>query len=144
MFKLPEDVELDLQKKYQDVKVREFVNSLFQAIINKATQDGSCSIREFGKFIAFVTDSSRIGKHVLRFKFKVTPALNDKIKNDEYLIKNLPIKAKNPFTKKNEENCLSKKDQRDANFIAQKHASILGKERTLEKIKQEEMQGYGK
>ena len=139
MFKLPEDVEIELKKKYPDVPIKNFINSLFQLIINKSTQDGSCSIREFGKFISFVTKSSRIGKDVIRFKFKVTPALNDKIKYDEYLIKNLPVKAKNLFNKKNEENCLLKKEQRDANFIAQKYASILGKERTIEKVKQEEI-----
>lgn len=141
MFKLPEDVENDLKLKYPNFPVRNFVNSLFQSIIEKSTSDGSCGIRELGKFLSFVTYSSRLGKDVIRFKFKVTPALNEKIRTDEYLIKNLPIKAKNPFSKKNEESCISRREQRDANFVAQKEASILGKEKTSERITKDIING---
>lgn len=136
MFKIPEDIEIELKSKFPNVQIKDFINSLFRLIIEKTTSDGSCSIREFGKFISFVTTSSRLGKEVIRFKFKVTPALNDKIKMDEYLIKNLPIKAKNIFPEKNKKNCESyeKKQQRAINSAAQKAAGILGKEKTYEKI----------
>jgi len=141
MYKISEDIEKDLEKKYPNVPVRNFINSLIQLIIDKTTSDGACSIREFGKFISFATYSTRNKKNVLRFKFKPTPVFNNKIKYDEFLIRNHPVKAKNQFTETNMENCLRKKDIRDSNFIASQEASKIGKEMTFDKLRQNIING---
>ena len=130
MFKLPLDLEAELQKKFQNAHISTLVQYIFQAILEKALKDGSCSIREFGKFITFRTRSNKTGQDVIRFKFKLSNTLNNKLKIDKYLLNNMPVKATSVFTTQQEQNTKNKKLQQKANITAQKEAEKLGKEKT--------------
>ncbi|HQF36719.1 MAG TPA: hypothetical protein PLL26_03730 [Candidatus Dojkabacteria bacterium] len=130
MFKLPLDVEMDLQKKFQNAHIPTLVQYIFQAILEKTLKDGSCSVREFGKFITFRTRSNKIGQDVIRFKFKISNTLSNKLKTDQYLLDNMPVKAPTVFTTEHEEKTKNKKEQQKLNITAQKTAEKLGKEKT--------------
>mgnify|MGYP001766179019 CR=1 FL=1 len=134
MFKLPEDVELDLQKKFPNAHIPTIAQFVFQSILDKALKDGSCAIRDLGKFISYKTRSNRTGGDVVRFKFKISNALSTKLKNDQYIFNNVPIKAVNVFTETHEEKTADKKDQSKANIVALKEAEKLGKKKTEEKV----------
>lgn len=139
MFKISEDVELKLKEKYPGVNVRQFIHDFIQALLDKALSDGSVSIREFGKFLAFVTWSNRVGKMLVRFKFKPTFSLTSKLNSDQYLLENLPVKTPAPFTKEHEEKCKDKKEQRQHNFQAMQEAQQLGRKRTQENLAKDEI-----
>lgn len=130
MFKLPEDVEIELQKKFVNAHIPTLVQYIFQGILDKTLKDGSCSIREFGKFISFKTKSNKMGQEVIRFKFKLSNTLANKLRIDQYLLDNMPVKATNVFTEGHEERTKDKKVQSKANVSAQKEAEKLGKEKT--------------
>lgn len=132
MFKVPADIEKDLQKKYPQIHVPTFIDDVFQRIINKVITDGCSTIREFGKFVAFVTHSKRTCRDTVRFKFKISSSLNTKIKDDEYLLQNLPVKAKVVFNHKNEAICESKQEQKQENLKASTEAIRLGRKKTQE------------
>ena len=134
MFKLPEDLEADLQKKFQNAHIPTLVQYVFQGILEKALRDGSCSVREFGKFITFRTRSNKIGQDVIRFKFKLSNTLSSKLRIDQYLLDNIPVKAATVFTTKHEQNTKNKKLQQNANITAQKAAEKLGKEKTKSQL----------
>lgn len=105
MYKLPPDVEDDLQQKYPDTPVPMFVQDLFQSILRKTLLDGSCTIRSFGKFVAFVCFSGIHYRKIVRFKFRISLSLSSKIKTDEYLLENLPIQSQVNFVESNQEKC---------------------------------------
>lgn len=134
MFKLPEDLEADLQKKFQNAHIPTLVQYVFQGILEKALRDGSCSVREFGKFITFRTRSNKIGQDVIRFKFKLSNTLSSKLRIDQYLLDNIPVKAATVFTTEHEQNTKNKKLQQNANITAQKAAEKLGKEKTKSQL----------
>ena len=133
-YKLPADIEQILQKQYKDVHVPSIVDSIFSLIIHKVTNDSSCTIREFGKFLAFVTHSEKMGKDTVRFKFKLSAALRQKIKKDEYFKNNLPAKAQTPFTDEHKKKVEDKQDQKQANLDASVQASRITKTKTDERI----------
>lgn len=133
-YKLPPDIESDLQKRFPEVHIPTVVDAIFQSIIVKITKDSNCTIREFGKFIAFVTHSEKMAKSIVRFKFKLSSALSKKFKSDQYLLENLPVKAQNPFTKKHEKACADKQDKKRANLEAIKKANRVSKKKTDEAI----------
>jgi nucleoid DNA-binding protein len=139
-FKLPPDVENDLQKRFPEVHIPTVIDAIFQSILTKITKDASCTVREFGKFVAFVTKSQRTLKDSVRFKFKLSSALNQKIKTDQYLINNLPVKATNEFSEKHEKKCRSKKEQRKANLEAKSKATKVSKTKTNEALVLEKVQ----
>ena len=130
MYRLPEDIETELQKKFVNAHIPTIAQYIFQAILDKSLRDGSCSIREFGKFITFKTRSNKTGNDVIRFKFKITNTLGNKLKIDQYILNNIPVKAPNVFTPEHEEKTRNKKLQQKANITAQKEAEKLGKEKT--------------
>lgn len=134
MFKLPEDVEVELQKKFQNAHIPTLVQYIFQSILEKTLRDGSCSIREFGKFLSFRTRSNKTGQDVIRVKFKLTNTLINKLRNDKYLLENMPVKASNVFTSEHIEKTKDKKEQQKANITAQKEAEKLGKEKTKDQL----------
>jgi hypothetical protein len=105
MIRLPEDLENEIIKKYPTANIKSILQSVFTAIVDKTLKDGGCIIREFGNFKAFKTHSAKLGKDVIRFKFTISPALEKKIKFDEYLLNNIPIKAKIPFTEEHQKKC---------------------------------------
>lgn len=133
-YKLPLDIEAELQKKYPAVHVPSVIDSVFQSIIEKITKDSSCTIREFGKFVAFVTYSEKMSKNVIRFRFKLSSALSKKFKSDQYLLENLPVKAQHPFTKEHEKKCANKQEKKLANLAAIKEANQISKIKTNEAI----------
>ena len=130
MYKLPEDIQIELQKKFPNVNIQILTHYIFQAILEKTFKDSSCSIREFGKFLAFRTRSSRTSQDVIRFKFKISNTFDKKIKQDQYLIDNMPVKAVNVFSNQHEKTVEDKKSQHHANIAAQKEAEKLGKTKT--------------
>jgi hypothetical protein len=134
VYKLPEDLEIELQKKFQNAHIPTLVQYIFQGIIEKTLKDGSCSVREFGKFLSFRTRSNKIGQDVIRFKFKLSNTLNNKLRIDQYLLDNIPVKAINVFNDKHEQNTKNKKLQQNANSTAQKAAEKLGKEKTKSQL----------
>jgi len=134
VFKLPEDLELELQKKFPNVPIQTITQFIFQSILDKTLKDGSCSIRDLGKFISFRTRSNRVGQDVIRFKFKISNALSGKLKNDSYILDNIPVKAVNVFNEKHKENTKNRKEQSAANVLAAKEAEKLGKKKTGENL----------
>jgi len=130
VFRISEDIETELQKKFKDIHIPTLIQYIFQSILEKSLKDGSCSIREFGKFVTYRTRSGKIGQDVVRFKFKISNTLNNKLKIDQYLLDNVPVKAKCIFTKEQEQKIKDKQDQKKANVLAQKEAERLGKNKT--------------
>jgi hypothetical protein len=133
-YKLPPDIEAELQKRYPAVHIPSVVDSIFQSMIEKITKDSSCTIREFGKFVAFVTHSQKMAKDVIRFRFKLSSSLGKKFKSDPYLLENLPVQAQQPFTKEHEKKCADKQEQRLANLEAIKESNRVCKIKTNEAI----------
>jgi hypothetical protein len=105
MYKIPQDIEDELQKKHPNVHIGLLIQDLISGIINKAFKDGACTIREFGSFVSFVTYSGKVNSNVVRFKFRLANSLREKIKDDEYLLENLPIKSQYEFTDKHQQKC---------------------------------------
>ncbi len=132
-FKLPTSLENSLQEKYEDVHIKLLIENLFQSILEKTFEDGSCVIKGFGKFIAFKTYSKRIGSEVVRFKFRPAQALTKKIRKDIYLLENLSIQANIPFTEKNADKCKPTKIIKNANLEAISNASKLNIKKENEK-----------
>lgn len=134
MYKLSEDIEAELQKKFQNVHIPTLVQYIFQTMIEKTLRDGSCSIREFGKFVSFRTRSNKIGQDIVRFKFKLSNNLSAKLRADPYLLDTVPVKASSVFNINHEQNVKNKKEQRQQNIMAQKEAVKLGKEKTKSQL----------
>ena len=116
MFKLTEDIEIEMKLLYPEVDIELFVHQLLTKIIDKTLQGGACSIREFGKYTAFQTFSNRIQRNVIRLKFKFAPSFIKKIKFDEMLMEKLPVKLGAKFNENNEEKC-SKARHRKTIFL---------------------------
>lgn len=133
-YKLPADIENDLQSRFPEVHIPTIVDAIFQSIISKITRHSNCTIREFGKFTAFVTHSEKLAKDIVRFKFKISSALNTKLKSDQYLLENLPVKAQNVFNEKNKKVCENKQGQKQANLAAISEANKISKKRTDEAV----------
>lgn len=132
MIRLPEDVENELIEMYPEANVKAIIQSLFASVLKKTLKDGCCNIREFGKFLSHKTVSAKLATEVIRFKFKISPALERSIKTDKYLLNNIPIKAKIPFTDENKKYCNN--DIKIMNTQAQIEASRLGVQLTKEKV----------
>jgi len=132
MYRLPEEIENELQKKYPNEHIKSVIQSIFQSIVEKTLKDGSCHIRELGNFSSFVTYSGKSCSKVVRFKFKTAISLIEKIKTDKYLIENLPIKAKVPFTEEHQNKCNT--ELKLNNTKARIEANQLGKNKTREKL----------
>jgi len=73
-----------------------------------------------------------VGQDVIRFKFKISNALSNKLKNDQYVFNNVPVKAANVFSESHREKTKHKKMQSEANIKAAKEAERLGKKKTEE------------
>jgi len=131
MFRLNDEIMLELSKKHPDVNVRRIVHDVFDSIIEKTLKDGSCKVSEFGKFDSYKTNSTKLGTEVIRFKFRISPFFEKKIKFDQYLLSNAPVKAKIPFTEENLEKC--NQEIRASNIEADFEARKLGDLRTKEK-----------
>ncbi len=133
-YKLPADIEQLLQKQYKDLPIPAIVDTMFSLIVHKVTTDSSCTIREFGKFIAFVTHSEKMGRDTVRFKFKLSAALRQKMKRDDFLLSNLPVKAQVKFSDENASKVKNRQDQKQANLEASAEAGRVTKAKTDERI----------
>lgn len=136
MIRIPEDLENEIIKKYPNTNIKAILQSVFTGLIDKTLNDGGCIIREFGNFKAFKTHSSKLGKDVIRFKFTISPALEKKIKFDEYLLNNIPIKAKIPFTEEHQKKCNTeiKLLNSEAGTNAVRHSAQKTKENTMSNL----------
>jgi hypothetical protein len=135
LFRLTEDVMQELSIKHPDVNIRRIVHDVIDSILEKTLKDGCSKITEFGKFESYKTYSAKLAKEVIRFKFRISPVLEKKIRFDEYLINNAPVKAKVPFTKTHLEKC--NQEVKQSNVKAGVEASKLGNLRTKEKEMQQ-------
>jgi hypothetical protein len=137
-YRLPEEIENALQKEFPQVAIKKLVNRLFELVTDKTIYEGGCHIRQFGKFIAYPVYSTRTGKKVVRFKYRISASLTNAIK-DTYVINNIPSKPSAAFDAQNEEKCKDKKDHRQLNIKSQQYASKVGKETTKKKIVEDEV-----
>lgn len=133
-YKIPADLEAELQRRFPEVHVPTIVDAIFQSMISKITRHSNCTIREFGKFTAFVTHSEKLSKDTVRFKFKISSALNKKLKSDQYLLENLPVKAQNVFDENNEKVCQDKQEKKQANLAAVSKANKVSRRKTDEAV----------
>lgn len=126
MFRIPEDIIKQLEKKFPEIDVVSLVDEVLRQILEKTLRDGSCQIREFGCFYAYVTRSGKINKDVIRFKFGIARSLEKKIKYDPYYLKITPIKIKKYFDESKD----IEKNIRKLNIEAAKKAKSYGKEQS--------------
>lgn len=140
MYKLPLDIETELQKKYPTISVKSFINDIFDIILKKSLNSGGCSIREFGKFTTHKVFSGRVNKYLIRFKFKTSEALNLKIKDDPFLLETLNTRPKVEFNKVDEENCKSRKSLKDENYQSRSEAIKLEKKVTKNNVARNELE----
>lgn len=139
MYKLSPDIMISLKKQFPDSNIEAIVQYLIMSIIQKTLSDGSCHIREFGKFVAFGSISTKCNKKVIRFKFKPSVTLIEKFNMDQYLIESIPVKAKLEFNESHEEKCRDKQDIKKSNLIAQNEAEKLGYNKTLQNLNKHEI-----
>lgn len=138
-FKIPKDIEKKLKTKYPNLNIQEFVHDLFDAVIQKTFQHGSCSVRELGRFVAFQTYSSKLERNIVRFKFRPALSLTNKIKKDPYLLSTLPIQSKHEFGEDHEKNCQPHREKRNHNEEAIREAKKHEKEGTQEELVRSEV-----
>ncbi len=110
-IKTSQKIQDEMQKKYPGVNAGLFIGDLFSKIIQTTLSNSSSTITGLGRFISFVTFSKRIGKNVIRFKFKPSTSLLNSIKDDEFLLENLPVKSATVFGKSNLEKCNTDESQ---------------------------------
>jgi hypothetical protein len=134
MFELPKDIKYELKKKYPEVNVSSFFNDIMNAMINKTFDDGSCTIRKFGKFTAFQTYSTRLKQNVCKFKFQLSTTFNKKILTDKYLMQKLPVKKKTVFNENNQKKCEQYKDQKKENYELRQLSRQTEKIKTNERL----------
>ncbi len=135
MFKLPADVEKELQKKFPDIPIEKVADAMFRSILEKSLRDGSCFIKGFGHFSAFGKWSSKMNRNVIRFKFTIALSLEKKIKTDPYYLSSIPIKSTRFFSEIDEQ----KKEIRKANAEAEKLAKQTGRKKSEERAAIEEV-----
>lgn len=90
MYSLPNDLFLKIKSKYSNINEKEIlnlINDIFDGILNKTFDDGSCTIRKFGSFSSYISFSKRKGKDLVKFKFVISKILNQQIR-DDIIIKN--------------------------------------------------------
>ena len=106
MHKLPADIQRKLKYKFPDVKnLDEIINLIFESILEKSFDDGSCSIQTFGTFYSYKAYSNKRGTYVPRFKFRISRALTNQMCDDEYMLQRIDkvldrmVDAKKKFPK---------------------------------------------
>lgn len=122
-YKVPQEIVDRLQQKYPDVNVSFIIHDLFDDILRTTISKGSCTVKQFGRFLSFVTFSNKTKRDTLRFKFRTNQTLISKISNDPYLIKQALRGVTVPFTQTNEENCKPYRDIRADNIAKMNVAS---------------------
>ena len=141
MYKLPEDVVLEIKRKHPNIiNIERVIDDTFNEIVEKTFKDGSCQIRNLGKFISFQSFSTRTNDNVAKFKFYISQVFKNKIKNDKYLLESLPIKAQVPFTNANKEKCGDLQHEiKLANVKAREDASKESSKKSKERLAKHEI-----
>jgi len=134
MYDLPKDIVNNLSKKYPNINIEKLFRDILEEILEKTFTDGACTIRTFGKFIAYQTYSTRLNKNLCNFKFRPGVTFKKRIQEDEYLLNNLPFKSKASFTEKHEQSCQRFQDQKQINYENRKLTEKYEKKRTREKL----------
>jgi len=112
MFKLPDDIEIEMGKLYPGINISLFIHQLFTKIIDKTLQGGACSVRGLGKYMAYQTFSAKLARNVIRLKFVFSIAFLKKIRFDELLMETLPVKDIVEFGEKHEAVCSKTRHKR--------------------------------
>jgi len=123
MFELPKDIEQSLKRRYPSLNIQKLFNDIMDEILNKTFTDGTCPIKRFGKFSAFNKYSTKKGRNLVKFKFATVKSFTDKIKEDEYLLNQLPVKAKNEFNENHKAKCEGKEDEKQSTRDALREAN---------------------
>jgi len=123
MFDIPVDIKQALKRKHPNVNIDRIFDDIINEMLEKTFKDGACPIRKFGKFLAFSKYSKRKGQYKVRFKFITAKSFTQKIADDEYLIKNLPIKVANVFNEQHKLKCEGKENEKKCNNEALRKAS---------------------
>ena len=110
MYKIPKDIEVEMNKIYPNIDVQLFVHQLFTKIVDKTFRDGACSIREIGKFVAFKMFSTRLNRETVKFKFKSSISMLKRIRFDEYLLNLVNISQPVEFNEEHEQICSDKRE----------------------------------
>lgn len=83
---LPPDVMRKLRQKYPEVKnLNNIISDVFEEIREKAIDDGSCLVFNFGTFYTYKTFSQRLGTTVARFKFMISRSFSNNLRDDSYI-----------------------------------------------------------
>jgi len=134
-IQISQDIMKRLQKKFPETNVKSFIDNLFHELLDDTFKDGSTTIKGIGKFISFVTYSKRIGSNVVRFKFRPTLTLINKIRQDPYLLNTLPIQSQAIFDSGHAMKCHNSKSSKRKldNETAIRESSKIGIKKEKEK-----------
>lgn len=138
-YELPKDIIDRLQEKYPDAHISQISRDIITEIVSKTLRDGATVISSFGRFISYKTFSKKMNKPVIRFKFQISRSLDNKIKNDTYLLEHIPAKAKSNLSEVQKKILEDKKHIRDANVKAQRQAIQISRKKTMENINMREV-----
>ncbi len=134
MYRIPKDVEIEMQRLYPDLDIPTLVHQLFTKLIEKTFNDGACSIRELGKFISFKAYSSKLNREIVKLKFKIATSLIKRIRFDDFLLNSLPLQGVSEFSDKHKKACLNKEAQKAANQSVYSQATQSEKEKTQDRL----------
>ena len=134
IYKIPPDIENILRKKYPNIDITQVIHDVFDTILEKTFDHGSCTIRSLGKFICFKTFSTRMGRDQVRFKFKASTTFVNKIKNDSFLVDKLACVKNHNFTDYHKNNCEDKKEQKLINTQIEQTITKQQKKKTNESL----------
>jgi hypothetical protein len=115
MYKIPKDIEIEMNKLYPDLDIQLFIHNLFTKVLDKTFADGACTIRELGKFITYKTYSTKVNNYTVKLKFKTAASILNRIRHDEYLLENVPVQSKYCFTDSHKQACQNRAAQKAAN-----------------------------
>lgn len=105
MYKVSENIEEELQKRYPYLRVGKFIHDLIELIVDETLNTGQSTIRSFGRFSSYKSFSGKLKKDQIRFKFKVSQMFEKDIKNDNSLLSKIKTKTREPFTEEHQEKC---------------------------------------
>ena len=105
MYRLPNDVQRRLRNKFPHIsELDEIVNSVFEEIIEKTLNDGSCTVYRLGLFYSYKAFSKKRGTYVPRLKFQISRTLLNRMIDDEYVMQRITKVMDRVFDKEKETN----------------------------------------
>lgn len=135
MKKLPADVLRQLRTKFPNVpELESIVDAVFTEIAEKTFDDGSCSVQKFGTFYCYKAFSSKKGKFVPRFKFRISRSFTNSINSDEFTLQRINTTLERVFSDDKKEN-LKYQKIRDINL--KNHNLVLNGQRKVRALTDE-------